>query len=86
MFLLQKFQGLVSWCVASWKLKYFLGSYCSMFLHIYTISNEGVKCVCRKNVGLLGLTKVGSSRVVQVSAGFMIFFSTLGISITNSYF
>ncbi|KAG1327202.1 Nucleobase-ascorbate transporter 1 [Cocos nucifera] len=32
----------------------------------------------RENVGLLGLTRVGSRRVVQISAGFMIFFSTLG--------
>ncbi|AEC05969.1 Nucleobase-ascorbate transporter 1 [Arabidopsis thaliana] len=31
-----------------------------------------------ENVGLLGLTRVGSRRVVQVSAGFMIVFSTLG--------
>ncbi|KAK9677366.1 hypothetical protein RND81_11G138900 [Saponaria officinalis] len=31
-----------------------------------------------ENVGLLGLTRVGSRRVVQVSAGFMIFFSLLG--------
>ncbi|KAH0934692.1 hypothetical protein HID58_011809 [Brassica napus] len=30
-----------------------------------------------ENVGLLGLTRVGSRRVVQVSAGFMIFFSIL---------
>ncbi|CAI0417512.1 unnamed protein product [Linum tenue] len=30
-----------------------------------------------ENVGLLGLTRVGSRRVVQISAGFMIFFSTL---------
>ena len=29
-------------------------------------------------MGLLGLTRVGSRRVVQISAGFMIFFSTLG--------
>ncbi|KAG6494301.1 hypothetical protein ZIOFF_049325 [Zingiber officinale] len=32
-----------------------------------------------ENVGLLGLTRVGSRRVVQISAGFMIFFSTLAI-------
>ncbi|KAM7276843.1 hypothetical protein ACFE04_018709 [Oxalis oulophora] len=32
----------------------------------------------RENVGLLGLTRVGSRRVVQISAGFMIFFATLG--------
>lgn len=31
-----------------------------------------------ENVGLLGLSRVGSRRVVQVSAGFMIFFSMLG--------
>ncbi|KAH6764713.1 Xanthine/uracil permease family protein [Perilla frutescens var. hirtella] len=31
-----------------------------------------------ENVGLLGLTRVGSRRVVQLSAGFMIFFSILG--------
>ncbi|XP_065876576.1 nucleobase-ascorbate transporter 1 [Euphorbia lathyris] len=31
-----------------------------------------------ENVGLLGLTRVGSRRVVQISAGFMIFFATLG--------
>ncbi|KAF3778286.1 Nucleobase-ascorbate transporter 2 [Nymphaea thermarum] len=33
---------------------------------------------CRENVGLLGLTRVGSRRVIQISAGFMIFFSILG--------
>ncbi|ONK59818.1 uncharacterized protein A4U43_C08F11130 [Asparagus officinalis] len=31
-----------------------------------------------ENVGLLGLTRVGSRRVIQISAGFMIFFSVLG--------
>ncbi|GFP79594.1 nucleobase-ascorbate transporter 1 [Phtheirospermum japonicum] len=31
-----------------------------------------------ENVGLLGLTRVGSRRVVQVSAGFMIFLSVFG--------
>ncbi|KAL5700053.1 N-terminal acetyltransferase [Ranunculus cassubicifolius] len=31
-----------------------------------------------ENVGLLGLTRVGSRRVVEISAGFMIFFSFLG--------
>ena len=53
-----------------------------MVCHILTDSlNEGVTCDfdCRENVGLLGLTRVGSRRVVQVSAGFMIFFSVLGI-------
>ena len=32
----------------------------------------------RENAGLLGLTRVGSRRVVQISAGFMLFFSVLG--------
>ncbi|XP_047330344.1 nucleobase-ascorbate transporter 7-like [Impatiens glandulifera] len=31
-----------------------------------------------ENVGLLALTRVGSRRVVQISAGFMLFFSILG--------
>lgn len=31
-----------------------------------------------ENAGLLGLTRVGSRRVVQISAGFMIFFAVLG--------
>ncbi|KAK1275920.1 Nucleobase-ascorbate transporter 2 [Acorus gramineus] len=31
-----------------------------------------------ENVGLLGITRVGSRRVIQISAGFMIFFSILG--------
>ncbi|XP_020866709.1 nucleobase-ascorbate transporter 4 isoform X1 [Arabidopsis lyrata subsp. lyrata] len=31
-----------------------------------------------ENTGLLGLTKVGSRRVVQIAAGFMIFFSIFG--------
>lgn len=31
-----------------------------------------------ENVGLLGITRVGSRRVVQISAGFMIFFAILG--------
>lgn len=34
--------------------------------------------LCRENAGLLALTRVGSRRVVQISAGFMIFFSILG--------
>ncbi|KAG6493400.1 hypothetical protein ZIOFF_048383 [Zingiber officinale] len=31
-----------------------------------------------ENVGLLGLTRVGSRRVIQISAGFMMFFSIMG--------
>lgn len=34
--------------------------------------------ICSENAGLLGLTWVGSHRVLQISAGFMIFFSVLG--------
>lgn len=34
--------------------------------------------VSPENAGLLALTRVGSRRVVQISAGFMIFFSVLG--------
>ncbi|RAL54741.1 hypothetical protein DM860_001869 [Cuscuta australis] len=35
-------------------------------------------CATPENAGLLALTKVGSRRVAQISAGFMIFFSILG--------
>nr|CAB3486481.1 unnamed protein product [Digitaria exilis]CAB3503634.1 unnamed protein product [Digitaria exilis]CAB3503641.1 unnamed protein product [Digitaria exilis] len=34
--------------------------------------------VLAENIGLLALTRAGSRRVVQISAGFMIFFSVLG--------
>jgi xanthine/uracil permease len=34
--------------------------------------------MCRENVGLVGLTRVGSRRVVQISAAFMLFFSIFG--------
>ncbi|GAB4831424.1 DUF1279 super [Ancistrocladus abbreviatus] len=40
-----------------------------------TLSGSSVSV---ENVGLLGSTRVGSRRVVQISAGFMIFFSILG--------
>ena len=33
----------------------------------------------RENAGLLALTRVGSRRVIQISAGFMIFFSVFGM-------
>ena len=32
----------------------------------------------RENVGLIRSTRIGSRRVIQISAGFMIFFSILG--------
>lgn len=32
-----------------------------------------------ENAGLLALTRVGSRRVIQISAGFMIFFSIFGM-------
>ena len=32
----------------------------------------------RENVGLLAMTKIGSRRVIQISAAFMIFFSIFG--------
>ncbi|GLT68324.1 hypothetical protein SLA2020_405700 [Shorea laevis] len=40
-----------------------------------TVSGSSVSV---ENVGLLGSTRVGSRRVIQISAGFMIFFSLLG--------
>jgi hypothetical protein len=35
--------------------------------------------IYRENAGLLALTRVGSRRVIQISAGFMIFFSVFGM-------
>ncbi|AEC08934.1 Nucleobase-ascorbate transporter 2 [Arabidopsis thaliana] len=40
-----------------------------------TLSGSSVSV---ENIGLLGSTRVGSRRVIQISAGFMIFFSMLG--------
>ena len=40
--------------------------------------SDFVFCVCRENVGLVGLTRVGSRRVVQISAAFMLFFAIFG--------
>jgi xanthine/uracil permease len=36
----------------------------------------------RENAGLVALTKVGSRRVIQISADFMIFFSIFGTVLT----
>nr|TKV91044.1 hypothetical protein SEVIR_9G069200v2 [Setaria viridis] len=40
-----------------------------------TVSGSAVSV---ENVGLIGATRIGSRRVIQISAGFMIFFSILG--------
>lgn len=37
-----------------------------------------------ENAGLLGLTRVGSRRVIQIAAAFMLFFSVLGDPILHS--
>lgn len=39
-----------------------------------------MKWYCSENVGLLGLTHIGSRRVVHVSTAFMFFFSIFGMS------
>ncbi|KAK2396017.1 nucleobase-ascorbate transporter [Trifolium repens] len=41
-------------------------------------SNEDYMYHFSENVGFLGSNRIGSRRVIQVSAGFMIFFSMLG--------
>lgn len=83
------------WCLAEWSLwnKHWCNCCCVRWIFIVdefylsssslfgTRMNLIVVAIvyCRENVGLLGLTRVGSRRVVQISAGFMIFFSTLGM-------
>ncbi|PWA81122.1 DNA-directed RNA polymerase 2B [Artemisia annua] len=53
------------------------------FIHSFTTSvKEG-----HENAGLLALTRVGSHRVIQISPGFMIFFSFLGhLSMNNDVY
>ncbi|XP_010520648.1 PREDICTED: putative nucleobase-ascorbate transporter 10 [Tarenaya hassleriana] len=53
------------------------------WMGVGVLLNGFLGCVCgvttsAENVGLLGLTKVGSRRVIQISACFMIFFSIFG--------
>lgn len=45
---------------------------CKLFNYVVNLS------LYSENAGLLALTRVGSRRVVQISAGFMLFFSVLG--------
>lgn len=80
---------LAVWFVWNWK---WIISCCVrdnfFFLHNYLIlissvittlySNWFSWLLYSENVGLIGLTRVGSRRAVQISAGFMIFFSVLG--------
>ncbi|KAK4348547.1 hypothetical protein RND71_031302 [Anisodus tanguticus] len=49
----------------------------SSVLDIHASCNQ-LTMIHRENAGLLAMTRVGSRRVVQISAGFMIFFSILG--------
>lgn len=59
----------------------FISYSCREFLFHLLWDSKWVRkrlAIFRENVGLLGLTRVGSRRVVQISAGFMIFFAMLG--------
>ena len=47
----------------------------SYILRVLTVSLE----LCSENVGLVGLTRVGSRRTVQIAAGFMLFFAIFGM-------
>ncbi|KAF8039952.1 hypothetical protein BT93_B2233 [Corymbia citriodora subsp. variegata] len=57
---------------------------CNCMILLQSCSPDGIfgtgigSSVTAENAGLLALTRVGSRRVVQISAGFMIFFSILG--------
>jgi hypothetical protein len=50
---------------------------CDLILFFYAYS---------ENAGLVGLTRVGSRRVVQISAGFMLLFSVLGVVFDTALF
>lgn len=49
-----------------------------LFVQNRNVYANMISCAYRENIGLLALTRIGSRRVVQISAGFMIFFSVLG--------
>lgn len=51
-------------------------------IHLISFYTTILFLTCSENAGLLALTRVGSRRVVQISAGFMIFFSILGKYVT----
>lgn len=81
-------RNLARWSLWNWHWFYCFCVSCTQMSHshwlvfsffAYRDSLTGVMDhVFRENVGLLGLTRVGSRRVIQISAGFMIFFSILG--------
>ncbi|KAF8413729.1 hypothetical protein HHK36_001722 [Tetracentron sinense] len=71
----QTYRGLLhtgNWDSTGWTLWDINWLYCVCVLAKMLTKNN------RENVGLLGATRVGSRRVIQISAGFMIFFSILG--------
>lgn len=57
-----------TFCKVLFYTNYYLLCILTMFCFIY-----------RENAGLLALTRVGSRRVIQISAGFMLFFSVFGM-------
>lgn len=72
-------------------MKHYLSNYRISFTIVWKFYYLLLQRPCSENVGLLGLTHVGSRRVVQISTVFMIFFSIFGefylcfIFILNSY-
>lgn len=76
-----------NWNPFRWTLRNTHRFYCLCVCILITVINfQGFflkhnltnKLTNRENVGLLGSTRVGSRRVIQISAGFMIFFAILG--------
>jgi hypothetical protein len=45
---------------------------------VVDLQSHFVVVFCSENIGLVGLTRVGSRRVIQISAIFMLFFSVFG--------
>jgi xanthine/uracil permease len=54
-------------------------SYHTIVLASITINPTTAFNSHRQNMGLIGATKIGSRRVVQISAGFMLLLSVLGM-------
>ncbi len=47
-------------------------------MFVVDLQSHFVVVFCSENIGLVELTRVGSRRVIQISAFFMLFFSIFG--------
>lgn len=68
-------------CVWPWRIYLLL-----LCLRHCLIVFSFISLALSENAGLLGLTRVGSRRVIQISTGFMFFFALLGFASPSANF